>query len=124
MTLAIRSVLIISLGGLPRAAWLLPVEPKSGSLYPLYVSLRNSVLSVTELPSVAMWHSRLGHMSRKGMETLSRSGYLPSLSFSDFPFCEHCQYGKQTRTSRNVHFKKDRQPLDLIHNDVCGPMPT
>ena len=35
---------------------------KVGSLYPLYVSL------MTELPSVAMWHSRLGHMSRKGME--------------------------------------------------------
>ena len=51
-------------------------------------------------------------------------GYLPILEYDDFPFCEHCQYGKQTRVSRNVHFQKDRQPLDLIHSDVCGPMPT
>ena len=72
---------------------------KMGSLYPLLFSCKNSVLAVTELPSVALWHSRLGHMSKKGMETLSRLGYLPSLLFSDFPFCEHCQYGKQTRQS-------------------------
>ena len=79
---------------------------KVGSLYPMYDSSRNDLLSVTELPNIAMWHSRLGHMSRKGMETLSHLGYLPSLSYSDFPFCEHCQYGKQTRNSRNVHFEK------------------
>ena len=33
-------------------------------------------------------------------------------------------YRKQTRTSRNVSFEKERQPLELIHSDVCGPMPT
>ena len=26
--------------------------------------------------------------------------------------------------SRNFSFDKDRQPLELIHSDVCGPMPT
>ncbi|MCO5592568.1 hypothetical protein L7F22_046571 [Adiantum nelumboides] len=36
-----------------------------GTLYPLYVSDKNSVLSVIELPTVALWHSRLGHMSKK-----------------------------------------------------------
>ncbi|MCO5569960.1 hypothetical protein L7F22_023674 [Adiantum nelumboides] len=76
---------------------------KVGTLYPLYVSNKNSVLYVTELLTVALWHSRLSHMSKKGMETLSRLGYLPSLSFFDFPFCEHHQYGKQTRAHR-THF--------------------
>ena len=90
----------------------------------MYVSPKNSILSVTELPNVALWHSRLGHMSKKGMETLSRSGYLPSLCFNEFPFCEHCMYGKQTQSSRVVSFEKDRQPLELVHSDVCGPMPT
>ena len=90
----------------------------------MYVSPKNGILSVTELPNVALWHSRLGHMSKKGMETLSRSGYLPSLCFNEFPFCEHCMYGKQTRSSRVVSFEKDRRPLELVHSDVCGPMPT
>ena len=26
--------------------------------------------------------------------------------------------------SRNVPFEKERQSLELIHSDVCGPMPT
>ena len=26
--------------------------------------------------------------------------------------------------SRNISFDKDRQSLELIHSDVCGPMPT
>ncbi|MCO5612545.1 hypothetical protein L7F22_066813 [Adiantum nelumboides] len=69
---------------------------KVGTLYPLYVSDKNNVLSVTELFTVALWHIRLGNMSKKGMETLSCLGYLQSLSFSNFSFCEHCQYGKQT----------------------------
>ncbi|MCO5578023.1 hypothetical protein L7F22_031861 [Adiantum nelumboides] len=63
---------------------------KVGILYSLYVSDKNSVLSETELPTVALWHSRLGHMSKKGMETLSHLGYLLSLSFFYFPLCEHC----------------------------------
>ena len=33
-------------------------------------------------------------------------------------------YGKQTHQSRNVSFEKERQPLELVHSDVCGPMPT
>ena len=38
---------------------------KIDSLYPLYVSCKNDLLSVNELPNVSLWHSRLGHMSRK-----------------------------------------------------------
>ncbi|MCO5604461.1 hypothetical protein L7F22_058627 [Adiantum nelumboides] len=84
---------------------------KVGTLYPLYVSDKNSVLSVTKLPTVALWHSRLGHMSKKGMETLSRLGYLPSISVSNFSFCEHCQYGKQTRAHRTHSFDKRKEAL-------------
>ncbi|MCO5561711.1 hypothetical protein L7F22_015334 [Adiantum nelumboides] len=97
---------------------------KVGSLYHLYVSAKNNVLSVNELPTVALWHSRLGHMSKKRMETLSHLGYVPSLSFFEFPFYEHCQYGKQTCASHNGSFEKERKPLQLVHSDVCGPMPT
>ncbi|MCO5572532.1 hypothetical protein L7F22_026287 [Adiantum nelumboides] len=97
---------------------------KVGILYPLYVSNKNNVLSITELPTVALWHSRLGQMSKKGMETLSRLGYLPSLSFFDFPFCERCQYGKQARAHCTHSFDKERKPLELVHSNLCGPMPS
>ena len=80
---------------------------KVGSLYPLYVSKKETVLSITEQLPVSLWHSWLGHMSRKAMETLSRSGYLPDLCFSDFMFCEHCMYGKQTCQEISLLTKKE-----------------
>ena len=60
-------------------------------------------------------------MSLKGMETLSRLGYLPVLNFS---FCEHCIYGKHARLAhKRLSNKKKSEPLDPVHSDVCGPMP-
>jgi hypothetical protein len=62
-------------------------------------------------------------MSRTGMETLSRFGYFPALSFSNFSVCEHCQYAKQTKSvHQNSNSDSSTQPLDLVHIDVCGPM--
>ena len=63
-------------------------------------------------------------MSLKGMETLSRLGYLPVLNFSNFSVCEHCIYGKHARSAhKRLSNKKKSEPLDLVHSDVCGPMP-
>ena len=82
-----------------KGSLIVTISIKSGSLYTLHVSeVKNHVINVIEQPSVSLWHHRLGHMSKKGMEILSRSGYLPGFSFHDFKFCEHCVYGKQTKT--------------------------
>lgn len=54
---------------------------KVDTLYPLFASdvCLSTDLFSAELPMVELWHGRLGHMSPKGMEVLSRSGYLPCL---------------------------------------------
>jgi len=62
-------------------------------------------------------------MSQNGMQGLCCSGYVSSLSFSDFEFCEHCVYGKQTKSVHQRQPKKILAPLHLVHSDVCGPMP-
>ncbi|MCO5579570.1 hypothetical protein L7F22_033427 [Adiantum nelumboides] len=98
---------------------------KSGTLYPLYVSLvkENGIYVAETMPSTELWHSRLGHISQKGMKTLQRFGYLPVLNYSDFSLCEHCIYGKQTRLQSAPLNQKLGEPLDLVHSDLCGPMP-
>ena len=98
---------------------------KCGSLYPMHVSFVNeNVVAITKLPSTSLWHCRLGHISRSGMESLTRFGYLPVLPYSDFPCCEFCDYGKHAKSSYKSLDKKQLQPLELVHSDVCGPMPT
>ena len=62
---------------------------KVASLHPLFFHNKEDLLVVIEQPLTSIWHNRLGHMSRNGMEVLSRHGYLPKLSFFHFAMCEH-----------------------------------
>ncbi|MCO5569108.1 hypothetical protein L7F22_022815 [Adiantum nelumboides] len=75
---------------------------KCGTLYPLHVSgVHNHVVAITEEPSVSLWHRRLGHMSKIGMEYLSRFKYIPVFYYSDFSTCEYCMFGKQNKSSHS-----------------------
>ena len=58
------------------------------------------------------------------MKVLSRFGYLPAFNFSHFFVCEHCLYGKQTQPPHKKGSSRKIEPLQLVHSDVCGPMPT
>ena len=51
------------------------------------------------------------------MEILSRYGYLPKLSFSNYAFFKHCQYGKQTRNVDKTHVNSSTPPLDLCSHE-------
>lgn len=46
---------------------------------------------------------------------------MPNCS-SDFNFCEHCVYGKQNWVSFPSGAKRVKGTLELLHNDVFGPM--
>ena len=50
-------------------------------------------------------------------------GYIPDLQHTEFDFCEYYEYGKQTRNTHSTHYNTLREPLELIHMDLCGPMP-
>ena len=63
-------------------------------------------------------------MSRSRMQVLSCFGYIIGLDFLNFSVCEHCMYGKQAINSHPLVDKKQSEPLELVHSDVCGPMPT
>ena len=88
-----------------------------------YVTLREGDLFLVNIPVSSLWHRRLGHLSKAVITHLSRAGYIPKLSFSDHQFCEHCQYGKQVAASHPTSTSRESSPLDLVHSDVCGPMP-
>ena len=68
----------------------------------------------------ALWHSRLGHMSQKGMEVLVKKGCLNREVIKELKFCEDCVYGKNHRVSFGPaqHVTKDK--LGYIHSDLWG----
>jgi hypothetical protein len=85
--------------------------------------LREGDVFIVDIPVSSLWHGRLGHLSKTGITYLSKAGYIPKLSFSDHHFCEHCHYGKQVAAPHPTSVPRESSPLDLVHLDVCGPMP-
>ncbi|KAK3007742.1 hypothetical protein RJ639_014051 [Escallonia herrerae] len=50
-----------------------------------------------------LWHKRLGHMSERSMDVLSKQGLLGSKKIGKLDFCEHCVFG-EFLISRDVTF--------------------
>lgn len=64
------------------------------------------------------WHSRLGHMNIRSMETLVKKGYLNKEEVGSLGFCEACTMGKSHRQKfpRVKHTSKG--VLEYIHSDL------
>lgn len=78
--------------------------------------------------SQVLWHFRLGHLNTFDMKRLINHQMADGIKLDvdvESRFCEPCVMGKQTRSSfpKNKDTRSSRI-LELIHSDVCGPMPT
>jgi len=73
--------------------------------------------------SGALWHKRLGHISKNRVERLVSNGIFESIDFTHFDVCVECIKGKQTKAKRSGAYRASNV-LELIHTDICGPFPT
>ena len=64
------------------------------------VAVAAATAAVSSLPSLALWHSRLGHASSSQVQQLASRGLLGSMSKDNFD-CTSCQLGKQLALSFN-----------------------
>ena len=82
----------------------------------------NSINIVEGEKSQNLWHQRLGHMSEKGLSTLTKKKLIKLTKDATLDPCSHCLFGKQHRVSFNTSSLRKSELLDLIHSDVCGPL--
>lgn len=77
--------------------------------------------------SANLWHKRLGHLNVNDMNVLKNgasTGVSFQLNTNQLQDCIACLEGKMSAKSYPVgEAKRATQPLELIHSDVCGPMP-
>ncbi|GJT12879.1 retrovirus-related pol polyprotein from transposon TNT 1-94 [Tanacetum coccineum] len=72
-----------------------------------------------------LWHMRYGHLNLGDLKLLSSKGMVKGLDQIDHPnqVCEGCLFGK---LARSLFLKeatsRDKEPLQLIHKDLCGPI--
>ncbi|KAL6327382.1 hypothetical protein AAG906_019072 [Vitis piasezkii] len=121
----IRATTTISMeNGSSQGSLVVAKGKKTCSLYTVQAKISKGVVNTLENDSSTdLWHRRLGHMSEKGLQVLSKKELLAGIKGTPLKTCVHCFHGKQNRISfrRNIAFRKSHV-LDLIHSDVCGPL--
>ena len=78
-------------------------------------------MNVTQDTTKELWHKRLGHMSEKGLEFLTKD-HFPNIKGQPLESCEDCLAGKKCRVSfqRSDEARRRKKILDLVHSNVCS----
>lgn len=101
---------------------------REGSLYYLDCDGAKQQAHSTRSQDSTTWHRRFGHLGMGSLRSLVKDDMVNGLNFDcsqELGFCESCTEGKthrlpfQERTSMRA-----KQPLELIHSDVCGKVGT
>lgn len=90
----------------------------------LFEVITECQVNVVSEDNLKRWHRRLGHLNVRAI-TKSDAGAITGVSKVDLKnfFCEACQMGKSHRkTCRKVVDKRNCQPGDIFHGDICGAM--
>jgi hypothetical protein len=118
---------------------LLGCIPATGKLYAPnleFIPFEQPSATITHMPELStfsdvpltldLWHTRIGHIGKDAVLHLNRVAKgIVIQSSSPLSHCESCILAKHphqpfhpSETERATSF------LDLIHSDICGPIPT
>jgi len=118
------------------------IDPHSGKIF--IKALRNNDLYIVQadvvdlndgrsiklhaltLENSNLWHGRFCHISNRSIEELAKKGYVRGLENSKIHSekCSGCCIGKSTKAPcKQISGKQSTEILELVHSDVCGPMP-
>ena len=74
------------------------------------------------------WHRRYGHLGSRNLEKLAIDKLVNGFNYDpsrDISFCQACVDGKFHRSQfPTTGGKRAKEPLELIHSDVCGKIQT
>ena len=112
----------------PRTGQELGTGPRVGRMFPvdnLHLPLVAPVFiaaaaTASSIPSLALWHARLGHASSSRVHQLASRGLLGSVSTKNFN-CVSCQLGKQPTLPFNTSESMSTYIFELIHSNIWGP---
>jgi hypothetical protein len=110
--------------------------PATGKLYAPDIEFIPLASAPTPIPEVTafvdtplsldLWHARVGHIGKEAVSRLNRVAKgIVIQSSSPLSHCESCILAKHPHLPFHSS-ETERAPtfLDLIHSDVCGPVPT
>ncbi|KAI3427280.1 hypothetical protein D9Q98_007212 [Chlorella vulgaris] len=89
------------------------------------------LLAHTAKETPLLWHKRYAHLGFGGLSKLKSSNMVTGIHTTTTEFqaagegslCEACVLGKQHRLPFTASGTSSSRPLQLLHTDVCGPLP-
>ena len=90
-----------------------------------------TALAATPKPETAeLWHRRFGHLGYHNLEALVREDMVDGIKVPERDFkaqkaavCEPCILAKHHQAPFPTSKRESTEPLELLHMDLCGPMP-
>lgn len=86
------------------------------------ISTTNSSALVASIP-LSQWHARMGHLNYADLLKLPQMVDGMIVSTAEKPPCRACLLGKATVLPHPATGHHTDARLQLIHSDLCGPMP-
>ncbi|KAJ0601440.1 putative RNA-directed DNA polymerase [Helianthus annuus] len=72
-----------------------------------------------------LWHARLSHVGYDRLELIMKRNLingLPSFEVNKEMVCAGCQFGKSHQLPFEPSSHKTKEPLEIVHSDVLGPI--
>ena len=69
-----------------------------------------------------LWHLRLSHINLDRLNRLVKDGPLRNLNVGTLLVFESCLEGKMTKRPFSAKGERSKEPLQLVHSNVCGPL--
>ena len=90
-----------------------------------------TALAATPKPETAeLWHRRFGHLGYHNLEALVREDMVDGIKVPERDFkaqkaavCKPCILAKHHQAPFPTSKRESTEPLELLHMDLCGPMP-
>jgi hypothetical protein len=96
---------------------------REGNLYRLLEQNEESLVH-NEVNPNDLWHRRYAHINYQALPFLKRMVEgIPELQPTHEGICKGCALGKNIKKPFPSNNNRSKEILDLIHSDVCGPMP-
>lgn len=82
----------------------------------------NSVSSnnISSIPSNAIWHFRLGHLSNQRLSMMH--SLYSSITIDNKAVCDICHFAKQRKLPYNLSTSIASSKFELLHFDIWGPL--
>src|SRR5579859_6948889 len=81
------------------------------------------VTSVTPELDIDIWHRRMGHLGEDNVRKLAKMVDGMGIKVrTTVGVCEACLNGKQHRQPSHQPATRAKEPLELVHSDLCGPI--